>query len=251
MDFSLTDEQAMLRESIEQFVSKTYSFDERRRHSAQKNGFSPEVWQQFAELGWLAIPFSENDGGFDGGPIELMLIMQEFGKGLVVEPYLASIVLAGGAIRRCDNADLKKRLLPGLIEGQLQAALAFAEAGAGYELDNITTTAEETTDGYRISGEKIAVLNAAAADCILVSAITAADGVCLFCLPADAPGVSCRAYPTVDGLHAADLTLKNVPVDADRLLTSKDGGINLLQATIDDATLAVCAEAVGIMQMLN
>ncbi len=256
MDFSLTEEQALIRDSVEQFVNKAYAFDDRRRFSAQPLGFAPENWAQFAELGWLSIPFDEDDGGFGGGPVESILIMQEFGKGLVVEPYLATVILAGGALKRSDNRELKSRLLPAIMDGSAQAALAFAEDGAGFQLADVGTSATKTADGYRLSGAKAVVLNGAAADWLLVVARTGGDrrdaeGVSLFCIPADAAGVTRRGFRTVDGMHAADIRFENVPADKASLVTAEGQALPLLQAVIDDATLALSAEAVGIMQMLS
>jgi len=256
MDFSLTDEQAMLRESVEQFVSKAYTFEKREKYSALQHGFAPENWQQFAELGWLALPFTEDDGGFDGSPIETMLLMQEFGKGLVVEPYVASIILAGGALKRSTNNQLKQRLLPSILDGSAQAAFAFAEAVAGYNLADISTTATKDSGGYRITGDKVVVLNGAAADWLLVSARTSgdrrdADGISLFCVPASVDGLTRRGYPTVDGMHAAEVSFADVAVSAENLVVAEGAALPLIQAVIDDATLAVSAEAVGIMEMLN
>ena len=256
MDFSLTEEQALIRDSVEQFVSKAYAFEDRRRFSQLEFGFAPQNWEQFAELGWLAIPFDEADGGFDGGPVESILMMQEFGKGLVVEPYLATIVLAGGALKRSPNSDLKARLLPALIDGSAQAALAFAEDGAGYRLDEVRTSASKTANGYSISGDKAVVLNGAAADWLFVVARTGGErqdrnGLSLFCIRADSQGVTRRGFRTVDGMHAADIRFDDVEAKASDLLTADGQALPLLQAVIDDATLAVCAEAVGIMEMLS
>ncbi|MDH3647889.1 MAG: acyl-CoA dehydrogenase family protein [Gammaproteobacteria bacterium] len=256
MDFSLTDEQAMLRESVEQFVTKAYTFEQREKYSVNQHGFAPENWQQFAELGWLALPFTEDDGGFDGGPIETMLLLQEFGKGLVVEPYIASIILAGGALKRSTNKELRQKLLPSIIDGSVQAAVAFAEAGAGYNLADISTTATKTSDAYRITGDKVVVLNGAAADWLLVSTRTGSDqrdanGISLFCVAADSDGVTRRGYHTVDGMHAAEVSFADVPVRAEDLVVAEGAALPLIQTIIDDATLAVSAEAVGIMEMLN
>ncbi len=256
MDFSLSEEQALIRDSVAQFVTKAYAFEDRRRFSQQEFGFAPRNWEQFAEFGWLAIPFDEADGGFGGGPVESILVMQEFGKGLVVEPYLATVILAGGACKRSTNPDLKSRVLPTIIDGSAQAALAFAEDGAGYRLADVGTSARKTADGYTLSGNKAVVLNGAAADWLFVVARTDGDrrdptGLSLFCIPADSAGVSRRGFRTVDGMHAADIHLDEVGADASNLVTAEGQALPLLRSVIDDATLAVCAEAVGIMEMLS
>ena len=226
MDFSLTEEQALIRDSVEQFVSKAYAFEDRRSFSKQEFGFAPQNWEQFAELGWLAIPFDEADGGFEGGPVESILIMQEFGKGLVVEPYLATLILAGGALKRSNNDELVTRLLPAIMDGSAQAAVAFAEDGAGYQLADVSTSANETEDGYTISGSKAVVLNGAAADWLIVVARTGgerrdSDGLSLFCVRADSAGVTRRGFRTVDGMHAADIRFDGVKANASDLLTAE------------------------------
>ncbi|MDH3266512.1 MAG: acyl-CoA/acyl-ACP dehydrogenase, partial [Gammaproteobacteria bacterium] len=154
MDFSFSDIQMMLRDSVEKFIANDYDFDTRQKYAASDLGFSAEAWQTFADLGWTAVPFSEDDGGFDGGPVEMMLMMQQFGRGLVVEPYLANIVLAGGVLRRVASTTQKAKWLEALIGGELQAALAFVEPQARYELENVLTTARTEGDDWLLNGSK-------------------------------------------------------------------------------------------------
>jgi alkylation response protein AidB-like acyl-CoA dehydrogenase len=256
MDFSLSDVQTMLADSVEKFVMKDYDFESRQKYAASETGYSAEVWQIFCELGWTAVPFADDDGGFDGGPIETMILMQQFGRGLVVEPYLANIVLAGGILRRVASLAQKKQWLLPLIAGELQAALAFVEPQSRYELSNIETSANPDNDGWIINGRKGVVLNGGNADLLIIPArtagdTTATDGISLFAIDGDADGVSRRAYPTVDGHQAAEIELDNVRVDANALLGETDQGFTPLESTIDEATLAICAEAVGIMQVLT
>ena len=256
MDFSLNEIQTMLADSVEKFVMRDYGFELRQEYAASETGYSNEVWQTFCELGWTAIPFADRDGGVDGGPIETMILMQQFGRGLVVEPYLANIVLAGGILRRVGNDAQKAKWLKPLINGDLQAALAFVEPQSRYELSNIASTATPDDDGWSISGRKGVVLNGGNANLLIIPArtegdTTAEDGISLFAVDANADGVSRRAYPTIDGHQAAEIRLDSVRVDGDALLGVAGQGFTPLVSVIDEATLAICAEAVGIMQVLT
>jgi alkylation response protein AidB-like acyl-CoA dehydrogenase len=256
MDFSFNEIQAMLDDSIEKFIANDYDFETRQKYAASEKGYSPEVWQTFAELGWTSVPFSEEDGGFGGGPADLMVLMLRFGKGLVVEPYLANIVLAGGVLRRAASAEQKERWLQPLIAGELQAALAYAEPHSRYDIADIRTTASTDGDNWVLSGSKGVVFNGGNADLLIVPARTAgaqndADGITLFAVPADSDGLRARSYPTVDGQQAAEISLDKVAVDGASVIGEAGAGFAALDATIDDATLAVCAEAVGIMQVMT
>ena len=256
MDFSYNEIQAMLDDSVEKFIANDYDFDTRQKYAASERGFSPEVWQTFAELGWTSVPFSDEDGGFGGGPADLMVLMLRFGKGLVVEPYLANIVLAGGILRRAASNEQKARWLHPIIAGELQSALAYAEPQGRYDIADVRTTASADGDGWVISGSKGVVFNGGNAELLIVSARTAGkqndeDGITLFAIPADSDGLSIRSYPTVDGQQAAEISLDNVAVDAASVIGEPGKGFAVLDATIDDATLAVCAEAVGIMQIMT
>jgi len=256
MDFSYNEIQAMLDDSVEKFIANDYDFDTRQKYAASERGFSPEVWQTFAELGWTSVPFSDEDGGFGGGPADLMVLMLRFGKGLVVEPYLANIVLAGGILRRAASNEQKARWLHPIIAGELQSALAYAEPQSRYDIADVRTTASADGDGWVINGSKGVVFNGGNAELLIVSARTAGkqndeDGITLFAIPADSDGLSIRSYPTVDGQQAAEISLDNVAVDAASVIGEPGKGFAVLDATIDDATLAVCAEAVGIMQIMT
>ncbi len=256
MDFSLNETQHMLADSIDKFLANDYDFERRMQYAQSERGYSDEVWQTFAELGWTAVPFTEEDGGFDGGPVDLMVVMERFGRGLVVEPYLANIVLAGGVLKRAASAGQKERWLAGIIGGEVQAALAFVEPQARYDLDDVVTTAANKDGGWTLNGRKGYVLNGRNADVIVVPARTGGsqrdrDGVTLFAVAADSDGLDVRDYPTVDGHQAAEVVLDGVQVSADDVLGERDAGAGILAATIDDATLAVSAEAVGIMRAMT
>ena len=255
MDFSYNEIQAMLDDSVEKFIANDYDFETRQKYATSEQGYSAEVWQTFAELGWTAVPFGEEDGGFGGGPADLMVLMLRFGKGLVVEPSLANIVLAGGVLRRLASAEQKEKWLHPIIAGELQAALAYAEPQSRYEIADVQTTAAAEGDRWTISGAKGVVFNGGNAELFIVSARTSgaqgdADGITLFAVPADSDGVRVRSYPTVDGQQAAEIRFDAVVVGDDALLGKPGSGFAALDAAIDDATLAVSAEAVGIMQVM-
>lgn len=256
MDFSLTDEQSMLADSVARFIENDYGFEQRQRIAASDLGYSREVWQTFAELGWTALPFNEPDGGLGGGPVELMLVMEQFGRGLVVEPFLPTVVLAGGVLKRAATPAQKARWLQPLIAGELQAALAFTEPQGRFDACNIATTAVPARGGYVLEGQKALVLNGGAAALLIVPARTGGErtdraGITLFAVPSDAPGVVRRPYPTVDGHRAAEVRLEGVGVPADAVLGEVGSGGDVLLSVLDDATLAVCAEAFGIVSSLQ
>jgi alkylation response protein AidB-like acyl-CoA dehydrogenase len=256
MDFSLNDVQLMLADSIEKFITNNYNFEARQKSSGSAMGYNPDVWKTFAELGWTAVPFSEHDGGFDGGPVDMMVVMERFGRGLVVEPYLANVVLAGGVLKRAANDTQKSDWLGPLIAGELQATLAFVEPQSRYDISNIVTTARQDGDTWHITGSKAYVLNGGNADLLIIPARTAGkqgdhDGISLFGVAGDAAGLSIRDYETVDGQRAAELELDDVSVSTDRLIGEVDNGYAALRAAIADATLAVSAEAIGIMSVLT
>ncbi|MDH3337564.1 MAG: acyl-CoA dehydrogenase family protein [Gammaproteobacteria bacterium] len=256
MDFSFNEVQTMLSDSVEKFIANEYDFESRQKYSASALGYSAEVWMKFAELGWTAIPFSEDDDGFDGGPIESMVMMQQFGRGLVVEPYLANVVMAGGILRRVASKAQKMKWLHPIIAGELQAALALVEPQSRYELADVMTTAEADGDNWLINGQKGVVFNGGNAGLLIVPARTSGDrtsmdGITLFAVGGMADGVSRHRYPTVDGHQAAEIHLRNVSVGNDAVLGNVDDGLSTLEAVIGEATLAVCAEAVGIMRTMT
>jgi alkylation response protein AidB-like acyl-CoA dehydrogenase len=256
MDFSLSEVQSMLTDSIEKFVANDYDFETRQKYAASDSGFSTEVWRTFAELGWTAVPFREDDGGLNGGPIDTMVMMQLFGRALIVEPYLENIVMAGGVLRRLASGTQKTKWLQPIITGELQAALAFTEPQARYDLANIETSAVRDGDDWVLNGKKGVVLNGGNAGLVIVPARTSGrntdtDGITLFAVGGAAEGVSRISYPTVDGHQAAEISLHDVRVGSEAILGEIGSGYATLDSVIDEATLAVCAEAVGIMQVLT
>lgn len=256
MDLTLNEVQSMLAESVDKFITNDYDFDTRQKYAGSELGYSADVWQTFADLGWTAVPFAEDDGGFAGGPIEIMLMMQRFGRGLLVEPYLANVVLAGGILRRAANTSQKARWLQPIISGELQATLAFVEPQSRYDIANILTTAVIDGDDWILNGSKGVVFNGGNSGLIIMPARTAGeqsdeDGITLFAVEADCDGISIKSYATIDGLQAAEITLTDVRVNSDTVLGAVGEGFPTLDVVIDEATLAVCAEAVGIMQILK
>lgn len=256
MDFSLNEVQLMLADSIEKFITNDYDFESRQQYSGSDLGYSEGVWQTFADLGWTAVPFSEDDGGFDGGPVDLMVVMERLGRGLVVEPYLANVVLSGGVLKRAANEAQKSEWLSAIVGGELQATVAFVEPQSRYEINNIATTATRDGDTWTLNGSKGYVLNGGKADLLIIPARTSGEqsdnsGITLFGVTSDAAGVSVRDYASIDGQRAAEIDLENVTVAVDTVIGEADQGFEALQAAVSDATLAVCAEAVGIMSVLT
>jgi alkylation response protein AidB-like acyl-CoA dehydrogenase len=255
MDFSFSDEQRLLQDSVQRFIQNSYTFESRQKNIQSEDGFSRENWATFAELGWLGLPFSEADGGFGGTPIETMVMMEEFGKGLVIEPYLSTVILAGRVIADAGSQTQKEDVLAEIIAGSKFAALAFVEPQARFNLADTKTTATEKDGGYVINGFKGVVLGGPSADILVVPARTSGDqksqdGITMFLIDASAAGVSRRDYPTVDGWQASEISFENVEVDSKAVLGSVGEGFSLLDKAIDYAILAIGAEAVGAMEVL-
>lgn len=256
MDYQLNELQQMLQQSVEKYIERDYEFATRQQLAETELGYSEQNWQQFAELGWLGVPFSEQQGGFGGGATELMVLFESFGKALLLEPYLASVVLAGQLLARVGNENQIENSLAGLIAGDLKLALAHSEPGSRYQLSRVACEATGTGTGYRLTGHKALVLNGQNADQLLVSARTggAVDephGISLFLLPATTPGVSIRGYRTVDALQAADIVFDQVELPADALLGSADQAFEHIEWAVDQGIAALCAEALGCMEVLH
>ncbi|MBV1872103.1 MAG: acyl-CoA dehydrogenase family protein [Gammaproteobacteria bacterium] len=249
MDFSYSDEQKLIKEQIEKFVQNDYSFETRNKILATDEGFDRAVWKQFAELGWLGVSFSEEDGGFGGGAIETSVVMEAFGGGMVVEPYLSTVVLSGNALALAGSSEQKAELLSGIIGGELLMSVAYAEAKSGYNLANVGTAAKKSGDAYTVSGEKVVVLGGESANKLIVSARTSGgnsdeDGISLFVVDAKAAGVEVRGYKTMDGARAANISFSDVPAE---LLGEEGKGLAVLENVIDLGTVASCAQALGEM----
>jgi pimeloyl-CoA dehydrogenase small subunit len=256
MDFSFTSEQDMLRDTVARLVREQYDFETRRKVAKSEAGWRPAMWSQFAELGLLGASFPEAEGGFGGGPIEAMIISEEFGKGLVIEPYLQTVIIGGGFLRHGGSAAQKEENLPALIGGERIYAFAYSEPKSRFDLHDVSTTAKKDGKGFTLNGHKAVVLGAPFASHLLVTARTSGDqrdtsGVTVFLVPKNAKGVSTRDYPTVDGLRASEVYFENVSVGGDAVLGEVDGGFTLVEKVVDEAIAALCAESVGCMKVLN
>ncbi|HYM36235.1 MAG TPA: acyl-CoA dehydrogenase family protein [Steroidobacteraceae bacterium] len=243
MDFELNDDQTMLQDSLQKFVQKDYSFERRNKILASENGFSAEVWSELAEQGMLGIGLPEAHGGF-GGAVETMIAMEQIGRGLLLEPYMSTVVIGGGLIRDVGSSAQQAELLPKIVAGECKLALAHHEKGARYLLDHVNTTVA----AGKLSGKKTVVFDGAVADVFIVSARDANKKLSLYLVDANAKGVKRANYRTQDGRNAADVTLTN----AEGQLLGKEGeGLSILQRTIDRANAALCAEAVGAIEAIN
>lgn len=255
MDFTLSEDQSALHDLVTRFIDRDYGFHERQALKDTPEGFSRDKWARLAELGLLSLPFPEAFGGLGGTALDTMIVMESFGRGLVLEPYLSTIILAGNMVCDAGTAEQKAALLPALAEGSLLMALAHYEPHARYDLSQVETKAVPEGSGWKLSGTKAVVVGGAAADTFLVSAKTAdgspdGHGVSLFLVDAGADGVTVAPYPTQDGGRAADLRLDGVHVPAGSLVGKRDEGLPAIERGICRANVALCAEAVGIMSAL-
>jgi alkylation response protein AidB-like acyl-CoA dehydrogenase len=255
MTFAPTEEQRLLQESARRFVERDYDSATRRRLVASEDGFDPGIWAQFAELGWLGVALPADYDGSDGGMAEIAVLMEAIGRGLIVEPFLSTVVLGAGLVTELGSDDQKGDLLPAVAAGTRRIALAVGEPQARYDLHDVATRAEEAENGYRLTGHKSVVLDAPAADVIVVSARTAGetrdeDGISAFLVDPAGAGVELRSYRMIDGLRGADILLDGAFVPADRILGPTGGALPALRRTADRAAVALGAEAVGIMAVL-
>jgi alkylation response protein AidB-like acyl-CoA dehydrogenase len=255
MDLTLSDEQRLLRESADRFVNETYTADRRRRIASEPLGFSSAIWKEFADLGWLALPISENYGGLGGGAIETGILMEAFGRGLVSEPYLSTVVIGAALISECGSEAQKQAILPKIADGSLYLAFAHSERAARFDLAKVETTAKKTSDGWRLDGHKTAMLDGNAAGQIIVSARVANDSgtpdkLCLFLVPSGTAGLKLRDYQRLGGGRACNLDLSDVRVPADALLGDGGDALPGIESVVDRALAALGSEAVGIMQTL-
>ena len=253
MDFDLTDDQRLLKESVDRLVLDSYSFEQRKSRRAEAEGWSRKTWTEFAELGLLGLPFAEDEGGFGGGAVDVGLVMEAFGRGLVVEPYFASVVLCGALLRHGAGSGERATVLPGLISGEKTLAYAQVERQSRYSLNDVASVARPDGQGWRIDGAKALVLHGDTADMLLVSARVSGeerdrDGIGLFLVDGSAGGVFRRGYPTQDGGRAAEVTFDNTPAVA---LGEPGQALHAMERAEDEAIAAMCAEAVGVMQTMH
>ena len=254
MNFDLDEEQGLLKDSVDRLLADHYGFEQRNAHRAAEEGWSRAMWARFADLGLLALGLPEAHGGY-GGPVERMIAMEAFGGALVVEPYLATIVLGGGVLKRAGE-DVQARLIPDLIAGNLLLAFAHHERGARHDLAHVATRAARDGAGFVLDGEKSLVLHGDSADRLVVSArvegeIRDRDGIALFLIPAEASGIARRGYPTQDGQRAAEVSLDGVRVGPEALLVGPEAGLPVIETVVDEGVAALAAEAVGAMGAMH
>ena len=256
MDFSFTEEQTLLRNSVQKFIQGAYDFETRRKVSKSDAGWRKEVYGQIAEMGLLGVAMPEDFGGLGGSAVDAMIIAEEFGRGLVIEPWLNNAVIAAGFLKAAGSTAQKEELLPAIAAGETVFAFAYAEPQGRFNLADLTTTAKKSGDGYVLNGHKAVVLGAPFADKLIVTARTSggqrdADGVTVFIVDKSAQGVSTRDYPTVDGNRASEVTLENVTVGADAVIGEVGGGLKTVELVSDQAIAALAAESTGAMKVLN
>ena len=250
MDFDLTEDQRLLNDSVARLLSDRYAFDARRGYQKSAQGFSQELWDKYAELGLLGLPFAEDYGGFGGNAVDIMMVMEAFGRNLVLEPYLATVVLGGGAIRYAGTEAQKGELLPQIVDGSLKLAFAHSEQQARYDLPDVMTTATKDGAGWVLEGAKSVVFHGDCADTLVVSARTAGDrmdkaGLTLFLVPATTPGVARRGYAMRDGTRAAEISLSGVKLGADAVLGTVGEAMGTIERVTQAGIAAMAAEAVG------
>ncbi len=258
MDLDLTDDQRLLKDSIDGLTNRRYA-DLKARTVMMKEpkGYSAELWQEFATQGLLAIPFAEADGGLGGGPVEMMLAGEAIGRTLALEPFMATVVLSGGLLRHAASAEMRAKLVPDIVSGAVTYAFAHQEKQARFDLADVGVTAKsDGRGGFTLEGEKCVVLYGDSADKLIVSARIsgdrrAKDGIGLFLIDSKAQGASRRGYPTQDGQRAADITLASVKVGADSVIGTPGQALPAIDRTVDEAIAFLAAEAVGAMEVMQ
>ena len=256
MDFDFSDDQLLLKESVGKMFAARYSdFEKRKAYQKLPNGYDRAVWSEYAEAGILSLPFSEDHGGFGGGPVETMIVMEQIGRSLAVEPYLTSVVLCGAILKHAAAEDAAAAIIPTIASGEALVAAALVERGSRYDLHDVSVAARKDGDDFVLEGEKSVVIGGAAADVFIVSARTGGNrrdpsGISLFVVDAKTPGISRRGYATQDGQHAAEISFGQVKVPGSAIIGGEGHGLALLQRGVDEAIAGICAEAVGAMDEL-
>jgi pimeloyl-CoA dehydrogenase small subunit len=253
MDFDLTEEQSMLKDSLKRLLTDNYGFEQRRKYMAAAEGWSGEMWGRYAEMGLMALPFDEADGGLGGSAVETMIVMEEMGRALVLEPYYSTVVLGGAVLRFGASEDQRAEYIPQVAEGGLKLALAHTERNSRYELSSVETMARKDGDGWVLSGAKSVVLDGDGADRLFVTARSAGGtreeaGIGIFMVDGKAEGLSRRGYPMQDGRRGAEVRLDNVRAEA---IGEAEDGFPLLSRVADAGIAALCAEAIGVMDVMR
>jgi pimeloyl-CoA dehydrogenase small subunit len=256
MDFDFSEEQTLLKDQLERLLADRYGFEERKRHMAAAEGYSRDMWEQYAEMGLLALPFAEDDGGIGGGPVETMIVMEAFGRVLALEPWMSTAVTGGGFLRLGGTDAQRAALVPDVASGAMKLAFAHTERHSRYDLNAVETRALRDGAGWRLTGHKSVVVDGDSADRVFVTARTAGgprddQGIGVFMIDPKASGVTRRGYPTQDGRRAAELTLENVTVGPEAVFGHHEDGLPLVNAVVDQSIAALCAEAVGVMSAMQ
>jgi pimeloyl-CoA dehydrogenase small subunit len=256
MDFDLTEEQSILKDSLDRLLAGKYDFEKRKKIMAQPDGWSGDMWNAYAEMGLMALPFAEEDGGLGGSPVESMIVMEALGRALVLEPYLATVVVGGGVLRHGASAEQRAEYVPQVAAGELKLALGHTERNSRYDLNHVETVAKKDGEGWVLSGQKSVVLGGDAADYIFVTARTGGDtrdpkGIGIFMVDAKAEGLSRRSYANQDGTRAAEISLDGVKVPAGGVIGDPAVGLPVILRVADEAISALCSEAIGVMEQLH
>ncbi|MDF0498977.1 pimeloyl-CoA dehydrogenase small subunit [Bradyrhizobium yuanmingense] len=252
MEFDLSEEQRLLKESCDRMLIDIYDFEERKKCAEEKGGWSRKIWSRLSEQGLLGLPFSQIDGGFGASAVEVSIVMESLGRALVLEPYLPTVVISGGFLRHGASAAQKAAHIPSIVAGRTTFAFAQLEKNSRYDLDDVAVSAIKRCDGWVINGEKFVVINGENAESLIVTARTKGAqrdkrGIGVFLVPADSKGISKQTYPTQDGLHAANITFTGVEVSSDAVIGDPENALPLIERVVDQACAALCAEAVGLM----
>jgi pimeloyl-CoA dehydrogenase small subunit len=252
MDFELSGEQQMLRDNVARLMKDRYAFEARKTYQAAPQGFSEALWKEYAEMGLLGASFTEEDGGYGGGAVETMLVMEEFGKALALEPYLQTVVLCGALLKHAASAEQRAKIVGPIAAGEKRLSFAHTEKQSGFDLNDVGLTARKDGAAFVLNGEKGLVGQGDSADAFLVSGRVAGerrdrDGIGLFLVDANAPGVSRRGYPTQDGQRAAEVTFMNVRVEPQGVIGAPEAGLPAIERAVDETIAALSAEAVGAM----
>ncbi|MDF0582025.1 pimeloyl-CoA dehydrogenase small subunit [Bradyrhizobium yuanmingense] len=252
MDFEFSEEQRLLKESVDGLFAGTYDFEQRKRYMKERGGWSKLVWQKLAEQGLLGLPFAENEGGFGAGTVETMIVMEALGRALVLEPYLPTVVIGGGFLRHGGSAAQRAEHVPAIIDGSKTLAFAQLERNSRYDLYDVTTSARKSEGGWVVDGEKLVVINGENAKTLIVTARSKGarrdkTGIGVFLIPSEAKGIAIKSYPTQDGLQAADVSFGKVEIGNESVIGDPEDALPLIEAVVDEARAALCAEAVGAM----
>jgi len=256
MHFELTEEQTLLENMVTAFVRDDYNWETREKIVKTEEGWKPENWSKFAELGLLSVPFPEDHGGLGGTAVDSMVVMEQFGKGLVVEPFMPSILLSGNLISKLANESQANEIIPKIIEGESRYVFAYAEPQSRFDLSDVKTSATKDGDEYTLNGFKSVVFGASMATHIIIAARTSGDqrsedGITLFLADIKSNGITLQTYPTIDEYRASEVVIENLKISSDMVLGEVDKAYPVVEEVIDLATIAACSEAVGVLQVLK